>query len=71
MSTRSGIVGLVAGSFLAMIILPGCGGGSPTTGDTAAVEAPKSEVEYQKQQEQLRKDNLSRAKSGASKAARR
>lgn len=71
MSTRSEIIALVAGGFLATMILPGCGGSTPPQGDAKVTEAPGSEVDFQKQQEQQRKDNMSRAKSGASKAARR
>ena len=71
MSTRSEIIALVAGGFLATMILLGCGGSSPPTDAAKVAEAPRSEVDFQKQQEQQRKDNLSRAKSGASKGARR
>ncbi len=71
MSARPVIVGLIATGFLATLSLPGCGGGTPSTNATPVAEAPKSEEDYQKQQEQLRKDNLSRAKSGASKGAKK
>ena len=70
MSTRSQIVNLIAAGFLATMILPGCGGSSPTTSETAVAPAPQSEVEYLQQQEKLRKDAKA-AKSNASKAAKK
>ncbi len=70
MSTRSQIASLIAAGFLATMILPGCGGSSPPTSETAAVPAPQSEVEYLQQQEKLKK-NAKSTKSGASKAVKK
>ncbi len=59
MALRLNMPGFVAAGFLATMFLPGCGGGSPTS-ETAAVGPPRSEVDYQKQQEQSRKEKPGR-----------
>ena len=64
MSSRLGFVSLIAAGFFAAMIVTGCGGGSAPTGEGVAA-APQSEVDYQKEQEKLRKENLSRTKSAA------
>ncbi len=66
MSTRFGVLGLLGAGLIAVVLLPGCGGGgTPAVGDAAVVEPPKGELDYQQQQEKLRKENMSRNKTGA------
>ena len=63
MPKRLGILGLCAGSLIASSLMTGCGGSAPATAEVSAVPIPTSEVDYQKQQDQMRKENMAKNKA--------